>query len=48
MKKLEKTGLMMPKREAIAVDSITKATADPAPTRRLRAKARVLLRFPPG
>ena len=48
MKKRENTGLMMPKRYPITVDSITKATAAPAPASRLRAKARVLFRFPPG
>ena len=48
MKKLENTGRMIPKRETIAVESMTKATAVPAPVRRLRAKARVLLRLPLG
>ena len=48
MKKREKMGLMMPKRYPTAVESITKATAAPAPASRLRAKASVLLRLPPG
>ena len=45
---LEVTELMIPKRYAIAVVSMTKATAAPAPMRRFLAKSRVLLRFPPG